>query len=125
MNGILKGLTVTAVSVAGVFAATAAYAQTPQSEPTTVAPIQVFQNSVRVSYRDLNLDTDSGMNVMRARIQRASYDVCDLTMQPLHQQMERLSCVNEARRGAFEQLTVARGRAFAQADRVLVLRLAP
>lgn len=123
MNGILKGLTVTAASLAAVFAATAAYAQTPPNEPTTVSPIQVFQNSVRVSFRDLDLATDRGMDTMRGRIHRASYEVCHLNMQPLHQQMERLSCVNDARRGAYDQLALARNRTYAQAERVLVLRL--
>ncbi|MGZ9114871.1 MAG: UrcA family protein [Brevundimonas sp.] len=123
MNGILKGLTVTVVSVAAVCAAAAAYAQTPGSQPTTVAPIQVFQNSVRVSFRDLDLATEQGMDVMRGRIHRASYEVCDLTMQPLYQQLERLSCASQARRGAFDQLASARRLTYAQADRVLVLRL--
>lgn len=124
MKGTLKGLTAAAVAALAASAG-AAQVQTPANQTTTISPIQVSANSVRVSYRDLNLDTEAGKGVMRARITRASHYVCGIDMQPLSVQMERLACVSDAKQGAFDQLAAAaRVRTYAQAaDQVLVLAL--
>lgn len=123
MHKALKTLAATAVAVAAGSAAFPIMAQTqrPGSEGDTISPVQVTANSVRVSYRDLNLDTEGGMGIMRARIHRASYSVCGVNIQPLPQQLNRLGCVSNAKRGAFEQLAAARVRVYALADQVLVL----
>jgi UrcA family protein len=125
MNANPKRLVVVAVSALAALGGAAAYAQTTPDQATRIDPIQVQQNSVRVAYGDLNLDTTSGKDAMSARITRASHLVCQVNRQPLVQQMERLECVNEARRGAFDQLAANRSRTYAEAqgDRVLVFSL--
>lgn len=122
MNGTSKRLAVVAVSLAA-FGGAAAHAQTIPDQATRIDPVQVQANSVRVAYGDLNLDTSAGKDAMSARITRATHVVCQINRQPLVQQMERLECVNEARRGAFEQLAANRSRTYASADQVLVFRL--
>ncbi|RZJ03751.1 MAG: UrcA family protein [Brevundimonas sp.] len=123
MKDALKKLAATTVAAAAVCIAPAGMAQTPgePGQTTTMPPISVTGNSVRVSYRDLDLTSDRGMRVLQGRIMRASHYVCGLTLQPLSQQMDRLDCVNDAKRGAFDQLAASRGRIYADADRVITL----
>lgn len=123
MTGIPKRLAVVAVAVCAAFGGSAAHAQNAAGQATRIGPIEVEPYSVRVRYDDLNLDTASGWGAMTARISRASHLVCQVGLQPLAQQFDRLGCVNEARRDAFEQLAASRTRTYASADRALVFRL--
>lgn len=123
MHYAVKTLAAIAVVIAAPSAAPPSMAQTqsPSSRSDTVASLQVTANSVRVPYRDLNLETEAGRSVIRARIHRASYYVCGVDLQPLQQQLHSLACVNVAKRDAFDQLAAARSRVYAQADQVLVM----
>ena len=120
MNAIQKRVAVVVLSAAASVGF-AASAQTTQDPTTNIAPVSVYADSVRVSYGDLNLTSEEGMDRLGARIYRASAEVCQLNDQPLIQQMDRLICMNSARRDAYSQLAAKRSTTLASADQALVL----
>ena len=122
MTGTSKALAVLAVSALAL-GASVAQAQSVSDQTTRIAPVEVLRDSVRVSYGDLDLATIAGRDAMDARIHRASFHVCQVNRQPLVQQFERLQCVNEARRGANQQLAANLSRNYAQNERVLVMAI--
>jgi UrcA family protein len=121
MNAMQKRVAVLALSAAASVGFTASAQSQTAQERTTIAPVSVVGDSIRVSYADLNLASEDGMDRLGARIYRASAEVCQLTDQPLIQQMDRLSCMNTARRDAFTQLAAKRSTALASTDQALVL----
>ncbi|GAA0651878.1 UrcA family protein [Brevundimonas lenta] len=123
MTGISRALAVVAVSTLAL-AASSAQSQTYPDQTTRIAPVEVLRDSVRIQYGDLDLATVAGRDAMDARIHRASFHVCQVNRQPLVQQFDRLQCVNEARRGANQQLANNMARSYAQNERVLVMAIA-
>lgn len=90
-----------------VGAAGAAVAQPPSSRVTVIGHPVEEGDSVRVSYRDLNLASAKGERRLNRRVASAAQTVCE----PYFSDFERTSCQDYAWTGARPQIAMAVQRA--------------
>ena len=72
------------------------------------APSQIEDTSIRVSYEDLNIQSEAGARVLYSRLKRASARACDVESLTEHGSIDRArdakTCYHEALSNAVENI---------------------
>jgi UrcA family protein len=112
------------VAFVGLVVLSTSAAATAAESLTVTAPAP----SKRVSYADLNLNTDSGRTLLQRRIRGAAGDLClEDNINPLNVRVQRRACFTAAVADGYRQLDAllearASGTAFAAASLVIGAR---
>ena len=95
---------VAASEAATVSAQYAALGQNSAPASTPAVRLEANNARARVSYADLNLDTRRGRQALDARIERATYAVCDASRWDRRLSSAQRQCMNQAAEGARVQV---------------------
>jgi UrcA family protein len=80
---------------------------------TTVAPVEVRGNAVRVNYSDLNTNSATGMGILGERVDSAVVTVCRFYRGRLLEAPREFDCRAGARKAAWEQFARNEMRTYA------------
>lgn len=95
---------VAATETATVSAQYAALRQNSSAASAPAVRLEANNARTRVSYADLNLDTRRGRRALDARIERATYAVCDASRWDRRLSSAQRQCMNQAAEGARVQV---------------------